>query len=378
MGGFKKGLEGVIATETSISYVDGENGRLLYRGYDINELAEFSNFEEATYLLWFNRLPKKEELDNFRKILRSERGLDKKYLKVLKGCEGSIPMDALRTSVSFISHFDADLTDNSFSANIRKGIRLAAKFPTIVASHWRLKQHMKPIEPRSDLAHGENFLYMLTGKIPNELSSHAMEQDFLLTAEHEINASTFTARIPVSTLSDLHSAIVAAICTLKGPLHGAAREEIYKLLDEIGIPENAESCIMDKLSKKEKISGFGHRVYKTMDPRAKILKRLARELAESKDDYMWFSISENVEKTVLRELVEKQQKPIYPNVDFYTAAIYKYLNIPMELTTSIFAIGRIAGWTAHCLEQYADNRLIRPLGEYIGQKNLRYIPIGKR
>ncbi len=376
---FKEGLEDVIAAKTQLSFIDGKRGILEYRGYNINDLAKYSDFEEVTYLLWYGRLPNKKELQDFSKKLRSERKIDAGVIKILKICPKNIDaMDALRTSISYLAQCDKDLNNNSQEANIRKGIRITAKFPTIVAAFHRTKNGKKVIPPNPKLSHGANFLYMLHGKIPNEIEAKAMEADFLLTAEHELNASTFTARITVSTLSDLHSAVCSGIGALKGPLHGGARAEVYKMLDNVKSPDRAETYIKGLIDKGQKIMGFGHRVYKYYDPRALIFREIARQLAQNAKDSRWYDISLKIEETVVKELVEKKGKPIYPNVDFYTGAVYKYLKIPPELSTAIFAIGRIAGWVAHCLEQYSDNRLIRPLALYVGPHDQEYIPIEKR
>jgi len=376
---FKEGLEDVIAAKTQLSFIDGKSGILEYRGYNINDLAKYSNFEEVTYLLWYGKLPNKKELQNFSKKLRSERKIDHSVIKILKTCSKNIDaMDALRTSISYLAQCDEDLNDNSFEANIRKAVRIAAKFPTIVAAFYRVKNNKKIIPPRINLSHGANFLYMIHGKIPSDIEAFAMETDFLLTAEHELNASTFTTRVTVSTLSDLHSAICSGISTLKGPLHGGARTEVYKMLEKIRSADKAEQYILNLIASGQKIMGFGHRVYKTYDPRALIFKDIANKLAQHFKDLKWYDISVKVADTVIKELVEKKGKPIYPNVDFYTGAVYKYLKIPPELCTAIFAIGRISGWVAHCLEQYSDNRLIRPLAQYVGPHNQQYISIDKR
>lgn len=375
----KEGLQDVIAAKTQLSFIDGQKGILEYRGYNINDLAKYSNFDEVTYLLWYGKLPSKKELYLFSKKLRSERKINPDIIKILKTCSKNIDaMDALRTSVSYIAHCDPDLSDNSTESNLRKGIRLAAKFPTIIAAFYRVKYGKKVIQPNPKLPAGANFLYMLHGKIPTDIQAKAMETDLVLTAEHELNASTFTARVTVSTLSDLHSAICSAIGTLKGVLHGGARAEVYKMVEKIKSPDRAESYINNLLNKGIKIMGFGHRVYKTYDPRALIFKEVSHQLAQEAKNSKWYDISKKIEDTVIKELVEKKGKPIYPNVDFYTGAVYKYLDIPSELTTSIFAISRISGWVAHCLEQYADNRLIRPLGLYIGPHNQKYIPMEER
>ncbi|MBI1972443.1 citrate/2-methylcitrate synthase [Candidatus Woesearchaeota archaeon] len=375
----KRGLEGVVAATTKLSFIDGAAGILEYCGYNITDIARFATFEEVMYLLWYGRLPTQKELRAFSQKIRRERTIDSSVIRILQTCAKHIDaMDALRTAVSYLAQCDPDLSNNSAEANIRKGIRLAAKFPTIVAAFYRVKQGKKVIAPMLNLSSGANFLYMLRGTIPNEVEANAMETDFILTAEHELNASTFTTRVTVSTLSDLHSAICSGISTLKGPLHGGARAEVYKMLDKIQKPERAEAFIQRALKQGQKIMGFGHRVYKTYDPRAILFKETALALANFKKDKKWYMIATKVEDVVIKELVEKLGKPIYPNVDFYTGPVYKYLDIPSELTTAIFALGRIAGWVAHALEQYADNRLIRPNALYIGPHNLKYVPLEQR
>ncbi len=375
----KRGLEGVVAATTKLSFIDGNAGILEYCGYNINDVTRFATFEEVMYLLWYGRLPTKKELTIFSQKVRRERRIDASIVRIIKTCAKRIDaMDALRTAVSYLAQCDPDLQNNSAEATIRKGIRIAAKFPTIVAAFYRVKQRKKVIAPKVNLPPGANFLYMLRGTIPNEIEARAMETDFILTAEHELNASSFTARVVVSTLSDLHSAICAGIGTLKGQLHGGARAEVYKMLEEIQSPERAEAYIQRALRQGQKIMGFGHRVYRTYDPRAKLFKETAQALAKSKGDKKWYEIATKVEDVVIRELVEKLGKPIYPNVDFYTGPVYHYLGILSELTTAIFALGRIAGWVAHVLEQYADNRLIRPDAIYTGPHNLKYIPVEQR
>jgi len=379
MNEIKRGLEGVVVGESSLSSIDGKKGKLIYRGYDIKDLADNSNFEEVIYLLWFGKLPNKSQLQSLKNKIRKERKLDSSCISILKkGIKQTTSMDVLKTITSYLAQTDPDLNKNDEAANIRKGIRLAAKFPTIVAYYWRLKQGKKPIPPKIKLSPGANFLYMLNGKLPTELQARAMELDFLLTAEHGINASTFATMVTTSTLSDLHSAVLSGISTLKGPLHGAARMLVYRTLEKIKSPNNVESYITNKIKKHERIMGFGHRVYKTFDPRAKIFKEVSKQLAEESKNDKWYNISTKMEEIILREFVQKRNKPIYPNVDFYTGAVYKYLNIPAELSTGVFAIGRIAGWTAHILEQNKNNRLIRPKAIYIGPMSAKYIPIEKR
>lgn len=368
----KKGLEGVVALETAISFIDGKKGVLEYRGYSIEDIAAKLDYPAVAYLLLYSRLPNKAELAAFTRMLRRESKVDEDVLAVLRKCPKNIDaMDALRTAVSYLAHCDRDLNDNSLAANLRKGVRLIAKMPTIVAAFYRIKSGQEPVAPHPRFSRGANFLYMLTNKRPSELEARAVETDFVLTAEHELNASTFAARIAISTLSDLHSAICSGISTLKGPLHGGARLEVIKMLEEIGDQSRAEKYVLDALAAKKRIMGFGHRVYKTYDPRAKIFKQLALDLAKEQRDMRWFNIAETIEATVLRELVEKRGKPIYPNVDFYAGVLYEYLRIPKELSTAMFALGRVSGWIAHCLEQFEDNKLIRPVASYVGPHGLK-------
>jgi len=367
MEDIKKGLESVIALETSISYIDGINGILEYRGYNINDLSEMP-YDAVSYLLIHGELPDEDELEAFSGQLRAERRIDEDTIEFMRRCPyGVEAMDALRTAVSYLSHHDPDMSDSSLDANMRKGIRLIAKFPTIVAAYYRITNGQEPIAPHPSLPHGANFLYMLRGEEPSELEARLMELDFILSAEHELNASTFSVRVAVSTLSDIHSAVIAGLSTLKGPLHGGARLAVMRMLEEVGSPERAEEYVLSLIADGQRVMGFGHRVYKTYDPRAKIYKRLAREIADERGDTRWFRIAESIEEAVQRELVEKQGKPLCPNVDFYSAVVYKYLHIPPEFATSLFAIGRISGWVAHCIEQYADNRVIRPRAKYVGK-----------
>jgi citrate synthase len=359
MGELKKGLEDVEVLETKISSIDGENGVLRYRGIDINDLIEYS-FEEVTHLLLYEKLPDENELAAFSNQLRSSREIDKDIIDVLTTCDFNIEaMDALRTAVSYMSHCDPDLGDSSLEANVRKATGLIAKFPTVVATFHRVREDLETIDPDASLSHGANFLYMLKGEKPGELEAKIVDMDFLLSAEHELNASTFAARITASTLADIHSTVISGLSTLKGRLHAGARMCVMEMMDRISSPERAEDYILNLIDNKEKIMGFGHRVYKTYDPRDRIYKKLAKRLADHGDP-KWFKMAEIIEATVQRELVEKREKPIYPNLDFYSAVTYKYIGIPETLATAMFAIGRVTGWVAHVLEQYADNRLIRP------------------
>lgn len=361
----KKGLEDVIALETRISYIDGIKGILEYRGINIKDLSKY-NYDRVSYLLIYGKMPDEKELNNFSKKLQEERVIDDGTIMVLSTCNFNIEaMDALRTAVSYISHCDLDLNDNSAEANIRKATKLIAKIPTIVAAFQRIREGKDPIPPDKTLSHGANFLYMLRGSKPEDIEAELIEKDFIISAEHELNASTFSTRVTASTLSDLHSAVISGLSTLKGHLHGGARMAVMEMLDEIGSPERSEKYVLNLISKKQRVMGFGHRVYKTIDPRAKIFKELTKNIAEKMGDNKWYMIAENIEKTVHRELVEKRGKPIYPNVDFYTGVAYKYLKIPPKLATSVFAIGRVSGWVAHILEQYENNRLIRPRAKFI-------------
>ena len=344
----------------NICFIDGLEGILKYREIDINELVELP-YDAVSYLLIQGELPEEKELEEYSARLRGEREINKGIIDVLRMCNFNIDaMDALRTIVSFMSQFDPDLDDGSPEGNMRKAIRLIAKIPTIIAAYYRIANGKDPVSPDTSLSHGANFLYMLKGTKPTELEADVMEKDFILSAEHELNASTFSSRVTASTFSDLYSAIVSGLCALKGPLHGGARAEVMTMIEEIGCPENAEKYVLEKIANKEKIMGFGHRVYKTYDPRGTIFKQLSKQLAEDKKDMHWYNTAQAVEDIVLRELVEKKGKPIYPNVDFYSGVIYRYMDIPPQLATSIFAIGRVSGWIAHCFDQYEKKRVIRP------------------
>ncbi len=365
MEDMKKGLEGVIALDTKISFIDGIQGILKYRGIKIEDLVDFP-YDAVSYLLINGKVPNENELSDYSQELKNNRCINGKQIEVLKEFDFGIEaLDGLRTAISCTAHFDLENNHHSSDANKNKSIRLVAKFPTIVAALHRASYGQKTIEPNDELSHGANFLYMLTGKIPTELEAEAMEKDLILSAEHELNPSTFALRIAASTLSDLYSAVICGLCTLKGPLHGGARKGVMDMLDEVGSIENVQNYVLEKLEKKEKIMGFGHRVYKTYDPRARIYKDIARRLALENGDTIWFDLAERIEHILYHEFVEVRGKTIYPNVDFYSAVVYKYLDIPAELATSIFAIGRVSGWMAHCMEQYADNKVIRPRAHFI-------------
>ncbi|MDG6244124.1 MAG: citrate/2-methylcitrate synthase [Methanolobus sp.] len=356
----KKGLEGVVALDTRISFIDGIQGVLKYRGIRIEDLVDFP-YDVISYLLINANIPDETELSEYSNRLKEDRFIDGKLVEVLKGFDfGTDALDGLRTAVSCTAHFDEENNHHSPDANRNKTVRLVAKFPTIVAALHRSSIGEEPIEPSKELSHGANFLYMLTGRPPTELEAEAMEKDLILSAEHELNPSTFSLRIAASTLSDMYSAVICGLCTLKGPLHGGARKGVMDMLDEVGSREYARDYVLQKLERKEKVMGFGHRVYKTYDPRARIYRDVARRLAIERGDTGWYEMAEEIEHILYHEFIEIRGKPIYPNVDFYSAVVYKYLDIPSELATSIFAMGRVSGWIAHCMEQYCDNKVIRP------------------
>ncbi|WP_370574543.1 citrate/2-methylcitrate synthase [Methanomethylovorans sp.] len=361
----KKGLEGVVALDTQISFIDGVQGILKYRGIEIEKLADLS-YDAVSYLLIYGKMPDVKELDKFSMELRKERNVHPHLLDMLKFCDfENESLDALRTAISVCAHFDEDSHDISEQANVRKTIKLIARFPTMVAAFYRMANGLEVISPDPSLAHGANFLYMLRGSLPTELEAEAMEKDFILSAEHELNPSTFALRITASTLSDLHSAIISGLCTLKGPLHGGARKGVMDMLDDIDSTDNIEAYVQEHLEHKQRIMGFGHRVYKTYDPRARIYRNIAMKVAMEKGDSHWFDLAREIEAIMYHEMVENKHKPIYPNVDFYSGVLYKDLDIPSYLATSIFAIGRISGWIAHCMEQYADNKVIRPRAHFV-------------
>ena len=372
----KKGLKNIIALESNISSVDGKKGILAYCGYDIKDLAEYSNFEEVIYLLWYKKLPTKTEFKKLDEKLKQNRKLPKPILKLIKSFpKQTTTMETLRTVVSALSLYDLEANDNSKKANLNKAIKLTAKLPTIIAALARVKNNKKPIPPKRGLLHSGNFLYMLTGKRPDKISERIFDMCLILHADHSLNASTFSARITASTLSDMYSAITSAIGTLKGELHGGANEKVMRMLFEIKKESNVETYIKEKLSKKETVFGFGHRVYKVKDPRAYILEKHLPELVKTISEPRWYEISKKIEIVMEKEL---KGKSIHANVDFYSATTYYALSISPELFTPIFALSRVAGWTAHVMEQHNDNTLIRPLLRYMGPKNLKYIPIEKR
>ena len=376
----KAGLEDTVATSSAICYLDGDRGVLAYCGYDIHDLARHATFEEVCYLLWHRRLPTRAELGDLQSQLAAWRAIPEPVVRLLRslprtGSRGE-GMDALRTLASALGHYDADAGDNSPQAHYRKAVRLTAQLGTLVATIGRVNAGGGPIAPDPALGHAANFLYMLTGDRPGALATRAFDVALILHADHELNASTFAARVAAATLTDLHSAVVAAIGTLKGPLHGGANADVMQLLLDIGesaTPERAEEIVRAKLARKEKIPGFGHRVYRTEDPRATHLRQLSRDLGQRAGHPAWFELSQRIEALV------KGSKHLNPNVDFYSASTYHVLGIPIDLFTPIFAVSRVAGWTAHVLEQYANNRLIRPRADYIGNEYpQRYVALEAR
>jgi citrate synthase len=372
----KAGLEDVVATTSAICYLDGERGVLAYRGYDVHDLARFATFEEVCYLLWHGRLPSRAELGDLQSHLAAARPLGEPIIRLMNMLPPSDGMDALRTLTSALGHYDADADDTSRQASYRKSVRLTAQIASLVATWGRLQQGRGVIQPDPAMGHAANFLYMLTGQRPSPTATRAMDIALILHADHELNASTFAARVAAATLTDVHSAVVAGIGTLKGPLHGGANAEVMKMLIEIGEDAPADridSYIRGKLARKEKISGFGHRVYRTEDPRATHLRRMSKELGEKAGNKKWFEMSERIESIV------RGEKKLYANVDFYSASTYYTMGIMPDLYTPIFAVSRISGWTAHILEQYANNRLIRPRAEYIGPPYPQpWIPLEQR
>ena len=372
------GLRDVVAAPSSICFIDGEKGILVYSGYNIHELAENSTFEEVVYLLWNGRLPNRVELEALNQELVSHRSIPAAVIGLIKAFpKDAVPMDALRTAVSALSFYDPDHGDNSPEACRRKAIRLTAQVATIVAAIDRVRNGREPLDPKPGLSHAANFLYMLNGRDPLDVETRAFDIALILHADHEFNASTFAARVTAGTLADLYAAITSAIGALSGPLHGGANEQVMRMLLEIGSMENVDGFVRKKLDAGQKIMGIGHAVYKTEDPRATYLRSMSEAIGKRQGDTKWFDISHRIEEIVVGEMTQKD-KPIRANVDFYSASTYYMLGIPVDLYTPIFAVSRISGWTAHVLEQYANNKLIRPRSEYLGEMNLKYIPIGQR
>lgn len=370
------GLEDVVATSSAICYLDGERGVLAYCGYDIHDLARSAAFEEVCFLLWHRRLPTRAELGDLQSQLAAARPLPEPVIRLMRSLPPVDGMDGLRTLTSALGHYDPEANETSPASQYRKAVKLTAQIGTIVATWGRLRAGGGPIDPDPVMGHAANFLYMLTGERPNATAIRAFDVALTLHADHELNASTFAGRVAAATLTDIYSAVVAAIGTLKGPLHGGANAEVMKMLLELGQTasgERVDEVIRGRLARKEKIPGFGHRVYRTEDPRATHLRQMSRDLGKRAGSTAWFDMSQRIEALV------KGEKKLNPNVDFYSASTYYTLGIPVDLYTPIFAVSRISGWTAHILEQYANNRLIRPRAEYTGPDYpQRFIPLDQR
>jgi citrate synthase len=369
-----RGLEGVVALDSELSFINGAAGELIYRGYDIHDLAENVSFEEVAYLLWKGALPRQEQLDELNSQLQAERELPDGLIELLRGMpRNATPMAALRTAVSALSLFDEEAEDMSPEANFRKAVRLTARTPTIIAAFDRLRKGKEPVAPRGEGSIAFDFLYMLNDEEPGEAAERTFDVCLVLHADHGLNASTFTGRVIGSTLSDIYSAVTGAIGALKGPLHGGANQEVMRTLLEIDRSgKDPVEFVREKLANKERIMGFGHRVYKTLDPRAAILREMVEDLSEEKDARKWYDISVKIMDTM------HEEKGLYPNVDFFSASVYHMLGIDIDLFTPIFALSRTSGWTAHLLEQWTENRLIRPRAEYVGPRELKVAPIETR
>ncbi len=374
-----RGLEGVHIDTSTISRIDGNQGELIYRGYDIRELADKASFEEVVYLLWHDDLPNERELADFRAELAPNFAVPAAVFDTLASLpRGAHPMHAMRTAVSMLGAFD-DNAEELSEANVRRiGLRLLAQFPTFTAAYERIRRGEAPVGPRPELGIAENFLYMLQGEKPTEAAARVMDVALVLHAEHGSNASAFVARATASTLTDVYSAITAAVASLKGPLHGGANAAVMKALEDIGSVEGVEPYVMDKLAQQGgRVMGFGHRVYKVLDPRAIILKRVSEQLAEESGDSKWFEMSLEMERVMDREM-EKRGKQVKPNVDFFSASVYRMLGFPRDMYTPIFAVSRISGWMAHLVEQYRQNRIMRPRLAYDGPSGRTFTPIEQR
>jgi citrate synthase len=371
--GLIRGLEGVVAATTRLCDLDGVNGRLAYQGYDIEGLARHASFEEVVWLLWHGELPGEAQLAAFRQALVDAAPLPAEVLRMLKLLPKTMhPMRMLQMGVALLGALDPDGEDGAAEANRRKAIRLVARISSLTTGFHRVRNGRRPILPRPDLSHAANFLYTLSGRKPRVVQVRAFDAALVLYAEHELNASTFTARVVASTLSDMYSAVSAAIGALKGPLHGGAGEAVMRTLEEIGQPDNADAFTRQALAEKRRLMGFGHRVYKTGDPRAKILRTLAAKACRNSAEPVWFETALKLHEAVNRE------KGLIPNVDFYSAPLFKALGIAVDLFVPVIAVSRIAGWTANLLEQYQDNRLIRPRADYVGSARREFRPLAER
>ncbi|HYT35158.1 MAG TPA: citrate synthase [Ktedonobacteraceae bacterium] len=367
------GLEDIVATHSHICDLDGKLGKLTYFGVDIHDLARYSSFEETAYLLWHGVLPTRAQLEEVSAQLQSNRELPGRVLEIMRLLpRTSSPMDVLRTTVSALSSFDPNPDDKSAEANYCRAVRLTAVLGTIVTGWEHIRNGRQPVAPLPDHDTATNFLYMLKGEMPDAYAAHGLNIALILHADHELNASTFAARVSAGTLADMYACITSAMGTLSGPLHGGANEQVMRMLQRIGEVSNTETYISNALEHKERIMGFGHRVYKTEDPRATHLRAMSEELGKRAGDSRWYEMSRIIEDYI------KEHKGLYCNVDFYSASVYYMMGFPIDMDTPIFACSRISGWTAHVLEQYANNRLIRPRAEYIGPKVTEYVPIERR
>jgi len=367
------GLRGVAAASSSISDVNGDKGELIYQGYDIHDLAQQSTFEEVVFLLWHKRLPTRAELEELKSSLAEHYDLSVEIVALLRTFPREAdPIDVLRTAVSALEFHDSTARDLSRAASLKTAIKLTAQFPALVAASDRLRRGLEPIKANKGQNIATNFLYLLRGELPSAEEAHIFDVCLILHADHELNASTFAARVIAGTLATMYAAVTGAIAALSGPLHGGANTQVMKTLLEIGEVDNVESYIKKALAEKRKIMGFGHAVYRTEDPRATHLRQFSKELGEQAGDTKWYEMSRKVEE------VMKREKGLNANVDFFSASVYYMMGIPLDLYTPIFAVSRISGWTGHILEQYADNKLIRPRAEYIGARDLTYVPIDER
>ena len=370
-----KGLEGIVATNSSICFIDGDQGVLAYRGIDIHELADHSNFEETCYLLWYGKLPSQAELNAFRQQLAAERKLDPAIIDLVRTApRHASPMDILRTAVSALAFYDPEYNKNDHDANLHKAFCLTSQIAMIVAAYDRLRKGKKLVDPDPSLSHSANFLLLLNGTKPSETAERALDIALILHADHELNASTFAARVVAATLSDMHSSVTAAIGALKGPLHGGANEAVFRILEAIDkAGADPVEHVKAMLAQKKKVPGFGHRVYHTEDPRATHLRKMSADLGKSSGQSKWFEMSRKIEEFV------KGEKKLNANVDFYSASTYHTLGLDEDLFTPIFAVSRISGWAAHVIEQLDDNRLIRPRADYIGPAYpQKYVPMEQR
>ncbi|MDR3629449.1 MAG: citrate/2-methylcitrate synthase [Desulfocapsaceae bacterium] len=367
------GLADIVACNSEICFIDGENGRLVYRGYDATELAELSTFEEVAYLLWYGCLPRMTEFRVFLAGFTGSMSLPVETTMILRMFPKAVtPMEVIRTAVSSLGHWDPDSGNTQLDASLRKAQRLSLRIPLLIAAHQRLRHGHEPINPIAGQGIAFNFLYTLHGKIPDQDLVKAFDVALILHADHELNASTFAARVTAATMADIYSSVTSAIGALKGPLHGGANAEVMKMLEEIGSPEKAEQYVLERLDNKQKIPGFGHRVYRCEDPRVAVLRKYAGIITKKVGKTKHFDITQAVEKVVL------EKTKVFPNVDLYTASLYTAMGIPIELFTPIFAISRVVGWTSHILEQWSNNRLIRPRAEYVGHQSLHFKPMEQR